>query len=132
MQGLNVFAAVEKKPFKWSLSRESSYGAYGALVILHAEAFTCRGGTRTRRIRRQQSNFVSDDPIEEAPPTTFIESLSRAPDKCHQFSSLINSFREAISHVPSNPEFRKQACPAKFDLSDLSDNGHMILPLLAF
>ena len=49
--------------FKWSLSRERSYGA---LKILHPEGFACGGGTRTGRIRRQQSNFVSDDPTEEA------------------------------------------------------------------
>ena len=36
--------------------------------------------------------------------------------KFHQFSAVINSFREAISRVPLNPEFRKQACPVKFDL----------------
>ena len=43
-----------------------------------------------------------------------VESLSRAPDKFHQFSAVTNFFREAIYLVPFNPEFRKQAFPVKF------------------
>ena len=49
-------------------------------------------------------------------PPTSVESLSRAPDKFHQFSAVTNSFHEAVSLVPLNPVFRKQACPVKFDL----------------
>ena len=34
----------------------------GVIAVVRA----CRGGTRTGRRRQQQSNFVSDDPTEEA------------------------------------------------------------------
>lgn len=73
-----------------------------------------------------------------------VESLSRAPDKFHQFSAVTNFFREAIYLVPFNPEFRKQAFPVKFYFPSwfqihidqlivvgLSDNGHAIFSLLA-
>lgn len=52
-----------------------------------------------------------------APPTTFISwIIISCAGKFHHFSAVKNSFCEAVSLVPLNPEFRKQSCPIKFDL----------------